>query len=62
MIARMIRAADPKYLTAHIGKWGFPPRTPEHACYHVADRQRHLETHKGALKQLEKAGQMTQWQ
>ena len=36
-IARMIKAADPGYLTAHFGKWGFPPRPPEHAGYDVTD-------------------------
>jgi len=36
-IPQMIKAADPSYLTAHFGKWGFPPRSPEHAGYDVSD-------------------------
>jgi len=36
-IAQMVKAADPAYLTAHFGKWGFPPRSPEHAGYDATD-------------------------
>lgn len=36
-IAQMVKAADPAYATAHFGKWGFPPRSPEHAGYDVTD-------------------------
>jgi arylsulfatase A-like enzyme len=36
-IAQMIKAVDPTYVTAHFGKWGFPPRRPEHAGYDVTD-------------------------
>ncbi len=36
-IPQMIKAADPNYATAHFGKWGFPPRRPEHAGYDVTD-------------------------
>lgn len=34
---QMIKPADPRYRTAHFGKWGFPPRPPEHAGYDVTD-------------------------
>ncbi|NQT36054.1 MAG: sulfatase-like hydrolase/transferase, partial [Planctomycetes bacterium] len=34
-LAQMVKAADRGYLTAHFGKWGFPPRPPEHAGYDV---------------------------
>ena len=36
-IARMVKSADARYRTAHFGKWGFPPRTPQHAGYDVTD-------------------------
>ena len=36
-LPQMIKTADPDYLTAHFGKWGFPPRAPEHAGYDVSD-------------------------
>jgi arylsulfatase A len=36
-LPQMIKAADPDYLTAHFGKWGFPPRRPTHAGYDVSD-------------------------
>ncbi len=36
-IPQMVKAADAKYVTAHFGKWGFPPRPPEHAGYDVTD-------------------------
>lgn len=36
-IPQMIRAADPDYVTAHFGKWGFHPRPPEHAEYDQSD-------------------------
>ncbi len=36
-IAQMIKAADRSYVTAHFGKWGFPPRRPEQAGYDVTD-------------------------
>jgi arylsulfatase A-like enzyme len=36
-IAQMIKAVDRNYVTAHFGKWGFPPRPPEHAGYDVTD-------------------------
>ncbi len=36
-IPRMVRSADRRYVTAHFGKWGFPPRPPEHAGYDVTD-------------------------
>lgn len=36
-IAQMVKSADPSYATAHFGKWGFPPRSPEHAGYDVTD-------------------------
>jgi len=36
-IAQMVKAAAPTYLTAHFGKWGFPPRSPEHAGYDATD-------------------------
>ncbi len=36
-LAQMIRAADGDYITAHFGKWGFPPRKPEDAGYHQSD-------------------------
>ena len=31
-IAQMIKSVDPSYVTAHFGKWGFPPRRPETAA------------------------------
>lgn len=36
-IPEMIKAADPQYVTAHFGKWGFHPRCPEHAGYDQRD-------------------------
>ena len=36
-LPQMIKAADASYLTAHFGKWGFPPRSPQHAGYDVSD-------------------------
>lgn len=36
-IARMVKAADASYVTGHLGKWGFPPRPPDHAGYDVTD-------------------------
>ena len=36
-IPQMMKAADPRYVTGHFGKWGFPPRRPDHAGYDVTD-------------------------
>ena len=36
-LPQMIKAADSSYLTAHFGKWGFPPRSPKHSGYDVSD-------------------------
>jgi len=36
-IAQMIKAVDHRYVTAHFGKWGFPPRWPEAAGYDTTD-------------------------
>jgi len=36
-IPQRIKAADPDYVTAHFGKWGFHPRPPEHAEYDQSD-------------------------
>ena len=36
-LPQMIKTVDPDYVTAHFGKWGFPPRSPEHAGYDVSD-------------------------
>ena len=36
-IAQMIKRVDPNYVTGHFGKWGFHPRSPEHAGYHESD-------------------------
>jgi len=36
-IAQMIKSVDPSYVTAHFGKWGFPPRRPETAGYDATD-------------------------
>ena len=36
-LAQMIKTADMGYSTAHFGKWGFPPRSPEHAGYDFSD-------------------------
>jgi len=33
----LLKAADARYVTAHFGKWGFPPRRPGHAGYDVTD-------------------------
>jgi arylsulfatase A-like enzyme len=36
-LAQMIHRADPSYVTGHFGKWGFHPRSPEHAGYDESD-------------------------
>ena len=36
-IAEMVKRVDSEYVTAHFGKWGFHPRSPEHAGYDVTD-------------------------
>ena len=36
-LPQMIKAADSNYVTAHFGKWGFPPRSPQHSGYDVTD-------------------------
>jgi len=36
-LAEMIKRADPDYVTAYFGKWGFHPRSPEHAGYDESD-------------------------
>lgn len=36
-LAQMVKRADPDYITAHFGKWGFHPRSPEHAGYDETD-------------------------
>ena len=36
-IPEMIKQANSKYVTAHFGKWGFHPRSPEHAGYDQSD-------------------------
>ncbi len=36
-IAQMVKTNDPQYVTGHFGKWGFPPRSPEHAGYDESD-------------------------
>ena len=36
-LPQMIKSADSNYVTAHFGKWGFPPRSPEHSGYDVTD-------------------------
>lgn len=36
-IAQMIKRVDPSYVTGHFGKWGFHPRSPEHAGYDESD-------------------------
>ncbi len=36
-LAEMIKRADPEYITAHFGKWGFHPRSPQHAGYDESD-------------------------
>ena len=36
-LPQMIKTADPNYLTAHFGKWGFPPRSPQDSDYDVSD-------------------------
>lgn len=36
-IAEMIKSVDRRYVTAHFGKWGFPPRWPEASGYDVTD-------------------------
>jgi arylsulfatase A-like enzyme len=36
-LPQMIKAADANYVTAHFGKWGFPPRSPQHSGYDVSD-------------------------
>jgi len=34
---RAIKAADPRYVTAHFGKWACSPRTPEEAGFDLSD-------------------------
>lgn len=36
-IAQMVKRVDPSYVTGHFGKWGFHPRSPEHAGYDESD-------------------------
>lgn len=36
-LAEMVKRNDPRYVTAHFGKWGFPPRKPEDAGYDWTD-------------------------
>jgi len=36
-LPQMIKSADESYVTAHFGKWGFPPRSPKHSGYDVTD-------------------------
>jgi arylsulfatase A-like enzyme len=36
-IAEMIKRANPNFVTGHFGKWGFHPRSPEHAGYDESD-------------------------
>ncbi|MHC5056941.1 MAG: sulfatase-like hydrolase/transferase [Planctomycetota bacterium] len=36
-IAQAVKAANPRYVTAHFGKWGLTKRTPEHAGYDASD-------------------------
>lgn len=36
-LAEMVKRVDPSYATGHFGKWGFHPRTPEHAGYDETD-------------------------
>ena len=36
-LAQMIKAADPKYVAAHFGKWGLTKRSPDHAGYDHSD-------------------------
>ncbi|MEM8681466.1 MAG: sulfatase-like hydrolase/transferase, partial [Planctomycetota bacterium] len=36
-LAQMIKRADAAYVTGHFGKWGFHPRSPEHAGYDNSD-------------------------
>lgn len=36
-LPKMIKSADSSYITAHFSKWGFPPRSPEHAGYDITD-------------------------
>lgn len=36
-LAQMIHRVDPNYVAAHFGKWGFHPRSPEHAGYDESD-------------------------
>jgi arylsulfatase A len=36
-IPQMIKSAEANYLTAHFGKWGFPPRSPQDCGYDVSD-------------------------
>ncbi len=36
-IAEMIHNIDSQYVAAHFGKWGFHPRSPEHAGYDESD-------------------------
>ncbi|MEE8451837.1 MAG: sulfatase [Thermoguttaceae bacterium] len=34
---RAVKATDPRYITAHFGKWACSPRTPEEAGFDVSD-------------------------
>jgi arylsulfatase A len=36
-IAELVKTADANYVTAHFGKWGFPPRSPQDCGYDVSD-------------------------
>lgn len=36
-IPKVIKAADPAYITAHFGKWGCTPQDPEEAGYDISD-------------------------
>ncbi|RMG34566.1 MAG: sulfatase 1 precursor [Planctomycetota bacterium] len=36
-LAEMVKRNDARYVTAHFGKWGFPPRKPEEAGYDRTD-------------------------
>ncbi len=36
-LAEMVKRADADYITGHFGKWGFHPRSPEHAGFDSSD-------------------------
>ncbi|MBI9017072.1 MAG: sulfatase-like hydrolase/transferase [Phycisphaerae bacterium] len=36
-IAQLVKSIDSEYVTAHFGKWGFSPRSPDHAEYDQSD-------------------------